>query len=156
VEVCSDLLFLFLVFSAPLVAAEAPKQGALKVKVNALSAILMNADTGAILFEKDPHLLSYPASVTKIATALYVLEKKGGALDESVTVPHESVKIISPVIKQAAFDAHPPHLLESDGTMMRLKLWEILSLKVLLYGMMLVSGMTMQQMQLPNICSGDI
>ncbi|MFS8564018.1 MAG: hypothetical protein LVR00_06780 [Rhabdochlamydiaceae bacterium] len=119
-EVCSDLLFLFLVFSAPLVAAEAPKQGALKVKVNALSAILMNADTGAILFEKDPHLLSYPASVTKIATALYVLEKKGGALDESVTVPHESVKIISPVIKQAAFDAHPPHLLESDGTMMRL------------------------------------
>ncbi len=36
----------------------------------------MNAETGVILFEKDAHLPSYPASTTKVATALYLLEEK--------------------------------------------------------------------------------
>ena len=119
---------------------QAPAESALNVKVSSLSAILINAETGAILFEKEAHLSSYPASITKIATALYVLEKARGALDEIVTIPHESVTTISPTIKQADFTAHPPYLLESDGTMMRLKLGETLPLKVLLYGMMLMSG----------------
>ena len=130
------LLFFIIFF----LMAHAPAESALNVKVNSLSAILINAETGAILFEKEAHLSSYPASITKIAIALYVLEKAHGALDEIVTIPHESVKTISPIIKQADFAAHPPYLLESDGTMMRLKLGETLPLKVLLYGMMLMSG----------------
>lgn len=38
------------------------------------SAILMNPVTGTILYEKDPHKKMYPASITKIMTALLTLE----------------------------------------------------------------------------------
>jgi D-alanyl-D-alanine carboxypeptidase (penicillin-binding protein 5/6) len=127
----------------------------LKVEVSAASAILMNAETGAILFAKEPHLSSYPASITKIATALYALENKQGVLDEAVTVTHEAVRKISPVIKQAAFDDHPSYLLETDGTLMGLKVGETLSLKALLYGMMLVSGNDAANAVAQHI-SGDI
>lgn len=38
------------------------------------SAILIDADTGAILYEKNAHERSYPASTTKILTGLLVIE----------------------------------------------------------------------------------
>jgi len=43
----------------------------LEVHVEARSAILMNAETGAVLFEKHAHIPTHPASTTKIATALF-------------------------------------------------------------------------------------
>ena len=57
-----------LCFAQPLIAAQ------LDIQVRAPSAILMNAETGAILFEKQAYVASNPASTTKIATALYVLD----------------------------------------------------------------------------------
>lgn len=134
-DIMKKLVF-FLVFliGCPLKAEK------LKVEVAALSAILMNAETGAILFEKEAHLSTYPASTTKVATALYLLEKRPETLDDTVVVTHEAVKKISPVIKQAAFDLHPSYLLETDGTKMGLFLGEQLSLRDLLHGMMLMSG----------------
>jgi D-alanyl-D-alanine carboxypeptidase len=48
------------------------------------SAILMDAKTGAILFEKNSKSRMYPASVTKIATAIIAIEE--GNLDDIVTV----------------------------------------------------------------------
>ena len=42
--------------------------------VSADSAILMEANTGAILYAKDIHKREYPASTTKIMTALVALE----------------------------------------------------------------------------------
>lgn len=42
--------------------------------VTAESAILMDANTGTILFEKRPHEELYPASITKILTTLIALE----------------------------------------------------------------------------------
>ncbi len=38
------------------------------------SAILIDADTGAILYQKDPYTRSYPASTTKIMTGLLTIE----------------------------------------------------------------------------------
>jgi serine-type D-Ala-D-Ala carboxypeptidase (penicillin-binding protein 5/6) len=38
------------------------------------SAILINSDTGRILYEKKGYERRFPASVTKIATALYALD----------------------------------------------------------------------------------
>ncbi len=112
----------------------------LKVKVASQSAILMNAETGAILFEKEAHLASYPASITKIAVALYLLEKRKETLEDIVKIPHEAVKKILPDIKQADFSAYPSYLLETDGTEMRLHLKEEVPMKALLHGMMLISG----------------
>ncbi len=48
--------------------------------LNARSALLMEAETGNILFEKNPHQQLPPASMTKIMTLLLVME----AMDEGV------------------------------------------------------------------------
>ncbi len=52
-------------------------------QIYAESAIVMEADTGAILYNKDMDMRNYPASITKIMTALITLEHC--SLDEVVT-----------------------------------------------------------------------
>ncbi|MCH4886681.1 D-alanyl-D-alanine carboxypeptidase [Acidaminobacter sp. JC074] len=52
------------------------------------SAILIDELTGQVLFEKDPDKKMYPASTTKILTALIILENH--ALDEVVTIDDKS------------------------------------------------------------------
>ncbi|MBO5179008.1 MAG: D-alanyl-D-alanine carboxypeptidase, partial [Clostridia bacterium] len=44
------------------------------ITVNSPTAILIDADTGRILYEKDAYKASYPASTTKILTAILALE----------------------------------------------------------------------------------
>ena len=106
----------------------------LDLKVSARSAILMNADTGAILYEKHAHIPAYPASITKIATAAFILDDKSPSLDQMVTVSKESLRY------KSLNGEVEPHWLETDGTRMGLKKGEILSLEALLHGLMLVSG----------------
>lgn len=115
------LFFASLLFSKPL-----------DVKVHAPSAILMNADTGAILFEKNAHAQLYPASTTKVATALCLLEETKGVLDKKATVSEESLKMKS--------KGDPAYGLETDGTMMQLVKGEIHTYESLLHGLMLCSG----------------
>ncbi|MDD5872783.1 MAG: D-alanyl-D-alanine carboxypeptidase [Clostridia bacterium] len=51
--------------------------------ISAGSAILIDADTGAILYEKDSHSRAYPASTTKIMTSLLAIENS--SLDDVIT-----------------------------------------------------------------------
>lgn len=111
------------------------KSGQLDVVTRARSAILMNAETGAVLYEKHAHIPAYPASTTKIATVLYVLDNQID-LNQRATVSRECLKGKPVQGKEAV----PAHWLESDGSMMGLKLGEVLTLDTLLYGLMLVSG----------------
>ncbi|OON87716.1 hypothetical protein BXO88_03355 [Oribacterium sp. C9] len=53
------------------------------------AGIVMDADTGAILFQKNPHLKESPASITKVLTALVVLENC--ELTDTVTFSHDDV-----------------------------------------------------------------
>ena len=53
------------------------------------SGIVMEADTGTILYEKNMHDAHYPASITKILTALLAIENS--SMDEVVTFSHDSV-----------------------------------------------------------------
>lgn len=57
--------------------------------VEAESAILMDADTGVILYEKNIHTRQYPASITKIMTAL--LAQENCDMDEVITFSHTAV-----------------------------------------------------------------
>lgn len=57
--------------------------------VAAESAILMDAETGAILYEKNVHEPQYPASTTKILTTLIASEEC--ELNETVTFSHDAV-----------------------------------------------------------------
>ncbi|MGN0408440.1 MAG: D-alanyl-D-alanine carboxypeptidase family protein [Bacteroides sp.] len=51
--------------------------------ISAGSAVLIDADTGAILYDKDCHSKAYPASTTKIMTALLAIENN--SLDDVIT-----------------------------------------------------------------------
>jgi len=75
-------LLLFLVFNfAEYVFADEPD-------ISAEAAILIDADTGRILYEKNIHKKMYPASTTKILTAIIAIER--GNLDEKITVDKET------------------------------------------------------------------
>lgn len=83
---------LLLSHSIPAAAAESTADEALWPKgpsVNAKSAVLMDASTGLVLYEKNAHKEEYPASTTKILTTLLALENC--SLDEIVTFSHNAV-----------------------------------------------------------------
>lgn len=67
----------------------------LDVSVNAESAILINADTGAILYEKKAYDLQFPASITKVATALYALQAKGDHLNDLIAAESEAIASVT-------------------------------------------------------------
>ena len=81
----------------------------LVINIEAEKAILINAKTGEILFEKKAHQKTYPASLTKIATILYAtelspnLEEMVGCKSLCLRKMHKSNKIarnyqISPLL----------------------------------------------------------
>jgi D-alanyl-D-alanine carboxypeptidase (penicillin-binding protein 5/6) len=57
----------------------------------ARAAMLLDSATGEVLYEKSPDSLEYPASATKILTALIVIES--GDLDKIVTVDIADTKV---------------------------------------------------------------
>ena len=86
--------------------------------VSAQKAILLDSQTGRILYEKDAASRSLIASCTKIMTALVVAEQCN-VLDR-VKIPKEAVGV--------------------EGSSMYLKEGEVLTVQELLYGLMLHSG----------------
>ena len=62
------------------------------VTVNSPNAILIDADTGRILYEKDAYKTAYPASTTKVLTAILVLENCD--LDDMVTASSVAVNSV--------------------------------------------------------------
>lgn len=86
--------------------------------ISAQKAILVDAITGRVLYEKDADSRSLVASTTKIMTALVVCEQCN-VLDR-MKIPKEAVGI--------------------EGSSMYLKEGEVLTVQELLYGLMLHSG----------------
>lgn len=110
------------------------------LNVNAEAAILLNPDNGAILYEKNAHLKLFPASITKIATALYTIHVYGDKLDTLITAEHDSVAWVSKEAKKRSSYTLPAHWLEPNATHIGIKKGEILSLSDLLNGMLISSG----------------
>lgn len=129
-------VFLFIL----IIASCANTHASLQVDISAKAAVLMNMETGAIIYEKNAHLSLHPASITKIITALYALEKNGDQLDQVVPISRDAVAIVPPQVRRDKSGAHPPHRLEFGGTLMKLKIGEFVSAKALFYGLMLSSG----------------
>ena len=73
--------------------------------VNVLSegAILMDADSGAVIYGKNMHEHYYPASITKLLTALIVVENCN--LDDTVTFSKNAVYNVEPGSSSAGIDA---------------------------------------------------
>ena len=86
--------FLSLLLALPLAASLCVKVSA-EPEIAAPSAILMEAATGTVLYEKNAHERLRPASVTKIMTLLLVMEAlESGRIswDDTVTASAEAVK----------------------------------------------------------------
>lgn len=132
----TSLILIFSVMSLPPLA----HADSLDLSVNAEAAILMNADTGAILYEKNSRALFYPASITKIATAIYTLHKKGDSLDVKITAEQEAVGSVTEDVKRRSNYSTPSYMLVAGGSHIGIKKGEILTLRDLLYGMMVASG----------------
>lgn len=62
-----------------------------ELPLSALGAIVLDGLTGQTLYEKNPDLPLYPASTTKIITALLVIE--AGDLDREVIITEEDSKV---------------------------------------------------------------
>lgn len=125
---------IWLLFFYPLLASP------LQVPVNAKAALILNAENGRVLFEKNGYELAFPASTTKVATALFALEKCGDQLDELVEVKNYTLARMNQNMKEARGYRIPPYWLQADGTSIRLQRGEKISLEDLLYGLMLQSG----------------
>ena len=93
------------------------------IGISAGQAILIDGDTGDVLYEKAADEKAYPASTTKIMTALVTLEtlkEHDSPLDQMITVPQIAEGV--------------------EGSSVYLKSGEKISIEALLYGLMLVSG----------------
>jgi serine-type D-Ala-D-Ala carboxypeptidase (penicillin-binding protein 5/6) len=109
--------------------------------ITAESAILINAKSGRVLYEKQANILSYPASTTKIATALFALACKPNAFQELVTVQPSALRCVSNAEKrQKNWTKYPSYVLQSDASIAGIKPNEVLTYKDLLYGLLLASG----------------
>lgn len=113
------LIALVLLTGFPETATPAEEMWPVAPDVQSASAIVMEADTGAILYEKDIHAQHYPASITKIMTTLLALEK--GSLSNIVTFSYDSVHKI-------------------EGTHIGMKENEQITLEQCLYAVMLGSA----------------
>lgn len=69
------------------------------VLVNAPVALLMDIDTGKIIYEKDAYKRMYPASTTKIMTAILALENC--ELSDKAVVSYEAISSVPPTYSTA-------------------------------------------------------
>ncbi len=113
----------------------------LQFSPNGGAVLLINADSGAVLFEHNAHTLYYPASVTKIATAIYALQLlQATALTDTITVDIKSLRTATQAEKRRMPNAIPRYCLEPDGSHIGIKAGEILSWQTLLEGLLIPSG----------------
>lgn len=100
-------IFIFMLCAALLAGIfPAPAQAATlwpdNVSIQAEGGIVMDADTGTVLYGKNIYNSYYPASITKILTALIVIERCD--LDEMVTFSHDAVFNVEAGSKSAGLD----------------------------------------------------
>ncbi|SCA63470.1 D-alanyl-D-alanine carboxypeptidase DacF [Chlamydiales bacterium SCGC AG-110-M15] len=112
----------------------------LHVNIRADAAIVMNAETGVILYEKDAYEQFYPASTTKIATALLAIKLSEGRLKEKVVAKQEAIGSLSEAERKRREKSIPAYTLEHGNSHIGIKRGEKLDIETLLYGLMIASG----------------
>lgn len=124
-------------------------------EVQGSSVAIMHEKTGKILYSKDIDAKIYPASMTKIATAVFILHRYPEVLDSYISVKREAIASISPQAKKQSGYRSPPHWLETDGVTIQLRNKEEVSGKDLFYAL-LISSANDAANSLAIACSGSV
>lgn len=120
-RICSFILSLTLILGLfPSVVFAAPDWPS-NIAIESDGGIVIDADSGAVLFGKNLHQTFFPASITKVLTALIVIEECG--LDEEVTFSHDAV-----------------YNVEAGSSNANLEEGDVLSVKDCLYALLLQSA----------------
>ncbi len=116
-RILSFFIAIILMFQLPVFAfaAEEPT-------VSCKAAAAVDLDTGTLLFEKNAQERVFPASTTKVITALIIIENRD--LSDSIKV--------GPEIRQGG--------ITTNSSLMHLEKGDTITVEELLYGLMLVSG----------------
>ena len=118
-----SLIFcLILIINIPAAASDIPPAGDFAVPlIQAEAAVVIDGETGQVLYNKNMHRRMYPASVTKIMTALLALEH--GELTDTITMSRDAVYTVG---------RHTSHIDLAVG--------EIITLEQALYALAINSG----------------
>ncbi|OEF98480.1 D-alanyl-D-alanine carboxypeptidase family protein [Desulfuribacillus alkaliarsenatis] len=117
------LLCLSLLFSGALIVGAETQSNQAELASNAKSAILMDVNTGTVLFEKNSHVKLPPASITKVMSLILIME----ALEQGVISLTDSVTASENASKMG-------------GSQIFLATNEQMTVKELLTGIAVVSG----------------
>lgn len=98
-------------------AAKEPKEP----DISTSTAVLMDGDTGEVLYNKNMNRKRYPASTTKVMTALLAIENS--SLTDQVTIGENAMKYVTP-----------------DNSHIDARLGEVFTMEQCLYAMLLVSA----------------
>lgn len=124
--------------------------------MGAESAILVNAENGMILYEKNSDKQGFPASITKIATAIYALEKKGDNLEINITAEQEAIASISPSAKRKGNYKNPSFWIETGATHIGIKRGESMPFNDLLHALLVSSANDAANVIAQHIGEGSI
>lgn len=113
-----SILSTIIIFAFSSFIVNAEEENSNNIMLTSEAAVLLDAESGSILFEKNQAEKMYPASLTKIATAIYAIEK--GNMDDSVIISENAAN--------------------TEGTSVYLEPGEVVPLEKLVQGMLINSG----------------
>ncbi|WP_139414931.1 D-alanyl-D-alanine carboxypeptidase family protein [Chlamydia abortus] len=116
---------------------------------------VVHTETGKVLYAKDLDKRIYPASMTKIATALFILKKHPDVLNRFIIIKPDAIASITPQAKKQSGYRSPPHWLETDGVTIQLQNKEEVSGWDLFHALLICSANDAAN-ALAIACSGSV
>jgi D-alanyl-D-alanine carboxypeptidase (penicillin-binding protein 5/6) len=108
----------------------------LKVEISSPASCMLDLSNGLVMWEKQAHERRCPASLTKIATALVILEHYKADPKVTIVAQAEALQINTEAERAVA----RPYGLASDGTSIDLVAGEEMTVEALLEGLLIRSG----------------
>ncbi len=109
-------------------------------KVTAQAYLLMNIENGRVLYSRSSDKPLYPASLTKVATALYILDRKASMISDLAKVTQDSIGVVSLKEKVQSGYSLPAYWMERGGTHISLHAGETFTIEDLLGAMLIASA----------------
>ena len=112
----------------------------LNLKIESPYVCVMNQKTGKLIYGKNMDKEIFPASITKLAMVLYIMEECEMDENKIIQCLSEPLKVVSEKKKVESNFSLPPYILEEDGATIHLLPGEKLTVGSLIRAVMLASA----------------